>query len=128
FPPRGAEPRVAVAWLSGMAWRQPHHPRASEWARRAFELARRHPDRNLQAISASNWLYYQLEAGELSEAAIVVDEMRALMSTRDISPIVMVNASVTVVCVESLNACPSYRRSVDLGVGLTMQTDMVSSP
>jgi len=124
FPSKGAETRVAVAMLSAIAWRQPHHPRASAWARRAFELARRHPDRNLQAISASNWLYYQLEAGELSEAAVVVDEMRALMSTRDISPIVMVNASVSVVWWESLNALPSYRQTVARVLDLTLTTGM----
>src|SRR5262249_42197803 len=74
------------------------------------------------AISASNWLYYQLEAGELSEAAVVVDEMRALMLTRDISPIVMVNASVPVVLWESLDALPSYRQAV---VDLKLTAGMV---
>jgi LuxR family transcriptional regulator, maltose regulon positive regulatory protein len=124
FPSKGAETRVAVAMLSAIAWRQPHHPRASEWARRAFELARRHPDRNLQAISAANWLYYQLEAGELSEAALVVDEMRALVSTRDVSPIVVVNASVPVVWWESLNAIPSYRQTIARVLDLTLTTGM----
>ena len=52
-------------------------------------------------MSASHWLLYQLEAGELSEAAVVVDEMRALMSSRDVSPVVVVNASVTVVWYEA---------------------------
>jgi ATP/maltotriose-dependent transcriptional regulator MalT/DNA-binding SARP family transcriptional activator len=124
FPSKGAETRVAVAMLSAIAWRQPHHPRASEWARRAFELARRHPDRNLQAISAANWLYYQLEAGELSEAALVVDEMRALVSTRDVAPIVVVNASVPVVWWESLNAIPSYRQTIARVLDLTLTTGM----
>jgi ATP/maltotriose-dependent transcriptional regulator MalT/DNA-binding SARP family transcriptional activator len=121
---KGAETRVAVAMLSAIAWRQPHHPRAAEWARRAFELARRHPDRNLQAISAAHWLYYQLEAGELSEAAIVVNEMRALMSTRDASPVVVVNASVPVIWWESLNALPSYRQTVSRVLDLTLTTGM----
>src|SRR5262245_2024767 len=121
---KGAETRVAVAMLSAIAWRQPHHPKASEWARRAFELARRHPDRNLQAISAAHWLYYQLEAGELSEAAIVVDEMRALASTRDASPVVVVNASVPVIWWESLNALPSYRQTVARVLDLTLTTGM----
>jgi LuxR family maltose regulon positive regulatory protein len=124
FPSKGVETRIAVAMLSAIAWRQPHHARASEWARRAFELARRHPDRNLQAISASHWLYYQLEAGELSEAAIVVDEMRALMSSRDVSPVVVVNASVPVIWWESLNALPSYRQTVARVLDLTVMTGM----
>jgi DNA-binding SARP family transcriptional activator len=124
FPSKGAETRVAVAMLSAIAWRQPHHPRAAEWCRRAFELARRHPDRNLQAISAANWLYYQLEAGELSEAAIVVDDMRALMSTRDISPVAAVNASVPVIWWESLNALPSYRQTVARVLDLTLTMGM----
>jgi len=124
FPSRGAETRVAVAMLSAIAWRQPHHPRAAEWARRAFELARRHPDRNLQAISAAHWLYYQLEAGELSDAAPAVDEMRALLSTRDISPIAAVNASVPVIWWESLHALPSYRQTVARVLDLTLTTGM----
>src|SRR5438034_1353186 len=82
------------------------------WAERALELARRHPDLAFRAITALNWFFYHWQLGDLATAALVVDEMRALMRAPDVSPVVAVNASMTVVLHEWLSALPSYRRTV----------------
>ncbi len=98
--------------LIALAFRQPHHPRARDWAQRAIEMARHHPDPALRTMAAAGWLQYQMQQGDLSNATGVVDEMRALLRTRDVSPVMAVNASMTVAWYEALKAVPSYRDTV----------------
>lgn len=112
FPSKGVETRVATAMLIALVCRQPHHPQARDWAQRAIELARHHPDPALRTMAAAGWLQYQLQQGDLSNATGVVDEMRALLRTRDVSPVMAVNASMTVAWYEALTAVPSYRDTV----------------
>src|SRR4030095_2406233 len=90
FPSKGVETRVATAMLIALVCRQPHHPQARGLVQRAIELAQ----------------------GDLSNATGVVDEMRALLRTRDVSPVMAVNASMTVAWYEALTAVPSYRDTV----------------
>ena len=124
FPSRGVETRVAGAMLVAVTWRQPYHPQAAHWAERAIELARGHPDPALKMMTAVNWLHYQAQAGDLMKAAVVVDEMRAVMQARDSSPIMAVNASMTVVWYEAMMALPSYRQTVTRMLELAQTTGM----
>jgi ATP/maltotriose-dependent transcriptional regulator MalT/DNA-binding SARP family transcriptional activator len=124
FPSKGVETRVACAMLTAIVFRQPRHPQASRWAERAIELGRRHPDPALRTMAAVNWLEYQLEHGDLSEAVVVVDEMRVVMHAHDVSPLMVVNAAMTVAWYEALTAAPSYRRTVAQILELAQNTGM----
>src|SRR5262245_41419711 len=112
FPSKGVEARVATAMLAATTLRQPSHPQAAEWAERAIEVEPRHRDPFARTIAAMIWFLHQLQAGDLARVAAVVDEMRALMRGRDISPIVALNASMVVTWYEAATAQPSYRRTV----------------
>ena len=96
FPSKGAETRVAGAMLGAISMRQPHHPDGTRWAERAIELVRSHPDPSIRAITVWNWIHFELQRGDLSKAAAMIDEMRAFLPTRDASPVFAVNASATV--------------------------------
>jgi ATP/maltotriose-dependent transcriptional regulator MalT/DNA-binding SARP family transcriptional activator len=124
FPTRGVETRVACAMLVAVSARQPHHPRAADWAERAIALCRRHPDLALRTTTAVSWLIHQHQRGALAEAAAVFDEMRALMQSRDVSPVMAVNAAMTVAWYETLTANPSYRRTVARMLELAQTTGM----
>ena len=65
-----------------------------------------------RAIAAVAWFHHQLQAGDLAKVAAVVDEMRAAIRARDVSPIAAVNASMAVAWYEAAMALPSYRRTV----------------
>jgi LuxR family transcriptional regulator, maltose regulon positive regulatory protein len=112
FPSKGVEARVATAMLVATTLRQPSHPQAAHWAERAIELARQHPDLFTRTIAAVVWFYHQLQAGDLAKVAAVVDEMRAVMRARDVSPVAVVDASMVVAWYEAATALPSYRRTV----------------
>ena len=124
FPSEEVEMRVAGAMLSAIHLRRPRHPEGGRWAERALELARRHPDLGFRGITALNWFLYHWQLGDLARAALVVDEMRALMRARDVSPVVAINASMAVVWHESLSALPSYRRTVSEVLELARTTGM----
>lgn len=124
FPSRGVETRVAGAMLVALTWRQPHHPDARRWAERAIELGRMHPDPAVRAIIAGNWLHYLVYAGDLAKVVPVVDEMRAVAEARDSSPIMVANASMTVVWYEAMTALPSYRDTMARMLQLAQTTGM----
>jgi len=124
FPTKGVETRVAAAMLVALTWRQSGHPKAAYWAERAIGLARRHPDPALRTMTAVNWLMYQWQVGDFSGVDVVADEMRALMRARDISPVIAVNASMTVAWYEAAKALPSYRRTVAEMLELARTTGM----
>jgi LuxR family maltose regulon positive regulatory protein len=112
FPSKGVEVRVATAMLVATTMRQPSHPQAAQWAERAIEVARRHPDPFTRAIAALAWFHHQLQAGDLAQVVVVVDEMRTVIRARDVSPIAAVNGRMVVVWYEAAMALPSYRRTV----------------
>jgi ATP/maltotriose-dependent transcriptional regulator MalT/DNA-binding SARP family transcriptional activator len=112
FPSKGVETRVAGAMLGAIAMRQPHHPDAARWVERASALVPSHPDPSLRALTLGNWIYFELQCGDLSKVAPMFDEMRALLRARDLSPAFAVNASGPVAWYEALTASPSYRRTV----------------
>jgi DNA-binding SARP family transcriptional activator len=127
FPSKGVEARVATAMSVAITLRQPSHPQAAQWAERALDVTRRHPDPFTQPIAAVAFFHHQLQSGDLANAAMVVDEMRAVMRARDVSPIAAVNASMVVAWYEAATAVPSYRRTVAQMLALT-QTTGGSSP
>src|SRR5262249_56858262 len=55
FPTKGVETRVAVAMFAAIVWRQPQHPQAARWARRALDLVRGNPDLALRTVAAAIW-------------------------------------------------------------------------
>ncbi len=112
FPSKGVEVRVATAMLVATTMRQPSHPQAAQWAERAIEVARRHPDPFTRAIAALAWFQHQLQVGDLAQVVVVVDEMRTVIRARDVSPIAAVNGRMVVVWYEAAMALPSYRRTV----------------
>jgi len=113
FASKGVEARVAAAMLVAIAMRQPSHPQAAHWAERGIEVARQHPDPFVRAIAAVTWFQYQLQSGDLARVATVVDDMRAVMRARDVSPVAAVNAGMVVAWYEAAMALPSYRRTVE---------------
>jgi DNA-binding SARP family transcriptional activator len=124
FPTKGVETRVATAMMVAMTWRQPGHPESADWAERAIRLARGHPDPSLRTMAAANWFMYQWQVGDFSGVDVVADEMRALMRTRDILPVVAVGASMTVAWYEAAKALPSYRSTVTEMLELARTTGM----
>lgn len=125
FPTKGVETRVACAMLAAVVMRQPNHPHGRTWAERAIELARRHPDPFLRTMAAACWLPYQWQVvGDLSPVAPVVDEMRALMRSRDVTPVARVNASMTVAWYEAAAGLSSYRATVAEMLELAQTTGM----
>ena len=112
FPSKGVEARVATAMLVATTMRQPSHPQAAHWAERAIEGTGRNRDTFARAIAAIAWFHHQLQAGDLAKVAAVVDEMRAVMRVRDVSPIEVLDASMVVAWYEAATALPSYRRTV----------------
>ncbi len=113
-PPIGdAEMRVAEAMLPAIVLRQPQHPDGARWADRVLELARHHPRGPLfRAIAALNWYLWNVQRGDLAQATLPVDDMRAVMRARDVSPITAVHASMVVIADEMFSGLPSYRRTV----------------
>ncbi len=124
FPSKGIETRVASAMLVAVMCRAPGHPEAARWARRAIELARHHPDPALRTTTAFFWAHYQWFFGDFSGIESVADEMRGLMHARDSTPVVAVNASMTVVWYEAARALPSYRTTVAAMLELARTTGM----
>ena len=125
FPTKGVETRVACAMLAAILTRQPNHPHGAAWAERAIELGRRHPDPFLRAMATTCWLQYQWQVvGDLSPIAPVVDEMRALMRSRDLAPVARVNAGLTVIWYEAAAALPSYRQTMAEMLELAQGTGM----
>ena len=124
FPSKGIETRVAAAMLVAVVCRQPGHPEAALWARRAIELARHHPDPALRTTTLFFSVHYQWMIGDFSGLDAIADEMRALLRARDSSPVVAVNASMTVVWYETAKALPSYRRTVTGMLELARTTGM----
>jgi len=127
FPSRGAEARVATAMFAAITLRQPSHPKAAYWAERAIDMGRRHPDQFTRAISAIIWFHHQLQTGDLARVAAVVDEMRAVMRSRDVSPTATVNASMVVAWYEAATALPSYRHTVARTLELAHTTGALHS-
>jgi LuxR family maltose regulon positive regulatory protein len=124
FPSKGIETRVAAAMLVALVCRNPGHPEAASWARRAIELARHHPDPALRTTTVFFWAQYQWVFGDFSGVEAAANEMRALMHARESSPVVAVNASMTVVWYEAAKALPSYRRTVAEMLELAQTTGM----
>ena len=112
YPSLEVETRVTAAMLSAIVSRQPGHPDGARWAERALKLTRQHADLSFRAITAVVWFYYYYRLGDCAKAAVVADEMRALLCDRNISPIAKVHASMTVVFHEFAYVLPSYRRTV----------------
>jgi DNA-binding SARP family transcriptional activator len=112
FPSEDVETWVAAGMLAAVAWRQPQHAQGAAWAERAWELARRHPDPTLQTGTAISFFLYHLLSGNPAKATPAVDEMRRLMSSREVLPTVALNAAVSAVWHDWLFASPAYRRTV----------------
>ncbi len=104
--------RVAAAMLLAIAFRQPNHPRAADWAQRALELTRDHPDLALRTVAAFGWFLYHSQRGEPAKASVVIEDMRAIASRLDIPSVVALQAALVLVCHALLYASPSYRRII----------------
>ena len=113
--------------LCAVTMRQPHHPNAARWAERAIELARSHPDRSLRAIAIGAWIHFEVQRGDLAKVAGLIDDLRAILRDRNVSPVFAVNASGPVAWYEALMALPSYRRTVSDRLELTRSTGMFYS-
>jgi LuxR family transcriptional regulator, maltose regulon positive regulatory protein len=122
FPSVEIETRVAAAMLSAIAIRQPGHPDGARWAERALSLTRRHSELSFRAITALNWCYYHYQLGDCAKAATVAEEMRAVMRSRSIPPVVKVIASMAVTLQELAYAIPSYRETVSEMLDLVRTT------
>ncbi|HWP24204.1 MAG TPA: BTAD domain-containing putative transcriptional regulator [Candidatus Binatia bacterium] len=112
FPSEEVETWVAAGMLAAVVWRQPQHSKGAFWAERAWELAKRHPDPALQTGTAISFFLYHLLDGDPTKAAAAADEMRRLLSSRDVLPTVALNAAVTAVWHDWICASPSHRQTV----------------
>jgi LuxR family transcriptional regulator, maltose regulon positive regulatory protein len=122
FPSLGVETRVAVAMLCAITMRQPHHPEALRWAGRAIELVRGHPDPSLRAIAAGAWIHFEVQRGDVTRTAALVDDMRAYLRNRD--AVFAVNASGSVAWYDAVMGLPTYRRTVSEVLELSRTTGM----
>jgi len=122
FPSMGVETRVAVAVITAITMRQPHHPDALRWATRARELARTHPDPSLRGLAAASLLHFEMQRGDVASVGPMIEELRARIRGRDTSPGFAVNASGPVAWYEALMALPTCRQTVSsmLELGQTM--------
>jgi LuxR family maltose regulon positive regulatory protein len=124
FPSEEVEARVASGMLAAICLRRPDHPNGPWWADRALELAKRNADLAFRTIAIFNWFIYHFQRDDYAKVLTVVDEMRALMTGRDVSPVVAVNASLTVIWYEGLVGLPAYRRSVTRMLNIAQSTGM----
>ena len=122
YPSLEVETRVTAAMFSAIVSRQPGHPDGARWAERALKLTRQHADLSFRAITAVVWFFYYYRLGDCAKAAVVADEMRALLGARNISPIAKIHASITVVFHEFAYVLPSYRRTVTEMLDLVRST------
>jgi ATP/maltotriose-dependent transcriptional regulator MalT/DNA-binding SARP family transcriptional activator len=124
FPTKGTETRVSVAMMAALVSRQPWHPQVAAWAARANELASGHPDLTIRSFAAMVWLIHQWQLADFSGVDALAEEMRALMLAPDASPVVVMNAGMSVAWHEAAKALPSYRASVGKMLDLTRTTGM----
>lgn len=96
--------------------------------RRALELSRGDSNLAFRALTALNWVQYHSPIGEFGKAGIVVDEMRKLMNASNVSPVVAINASMSVCTYELLSAQPSYRHKIARVLELAQSTGMFMKP
>lgn len=123
LPPE-IETQVTAALLAALSVRIPHHPNGILWAERALEFARRDDNLAFRALTAMNWVQYHYEIGQMTTAAVVLDEMRGLISAAGTSPIVATNASMSVCACEFLLAFPTYRQTVNRVLELAQSKGM----
>jgi DNA-binding SARP family transcriptional activator len=116
--PREIETYVTAGLLAALAARIPHHPNGQQWAERALELARLDDNLAFRALTAVNWVQYHYQIGQVSKAVAVLDEMRVLSNSLDVSPVVAINASMSVCACEFLLGLPSYRQTVSKALEL----------
>ena len=112
FPSQEVETRVAIAMFTAITLRQPHHPDGDHWAERSLDLARKQTDVALKSIALVNWSVYYWELGNVSKAALVVDEMRALARAKDVPLISSMTAAFGLAWHEALSALPSFSATV----------------
>ena len=60
-----------------------------------------------RTITLWTWFVYQFQRGDHAKVASIVDDMRALMHARNVSPVVAVNASATVAWYDAVVAIGS---------------------
>jgi LuxR family maltose regulon positive regulatory protein len=98
FPSKGLEARVSCSMFVALMMRQPEHPDLEQWRDRAYTLSQTQPDPNLrisvEVVVATGFLY----AGHFPKAMTVIESIRELARSADVSPL----AQTTLCNVESM--------------------------
>jgi DNA-binding SARP family transcriptional activator len=80
------EARLACSLFTSMVTRQPHHPDLVAWVERAYRASRAHPDANLRISVEPRVAISILWAGHYPKAWEVIEGMRRLVQSHEVSP------------------------------------------
>jgi ATP/maltotriose-dependent transcriptional regulator MalT/DNA-binding SARP family transcriptional activator len=80
------EARLASSLFASMVLRQPHHPDLVAWVERAYRASRAHPDAGVRMSVEPRVAISILWAGHYPKAWEVIEGMRRLVQSREVSP------------------------------------------
>jgi DNA-binding SARP family transcriptional activator len=90
FPSERLEAKVASSMFMALVYRQPQHPDAESWGKRALELSEKCGDVILQMSAISNYAMHKMHLGELDEALLAINSHRHLVQSQDVRPLDLV--------------------------------------
>lgn len=94
FPSVTIEARVTCSMFMSLMLRQPHHPDIEYWVERAFTVSQATPDPSLrisvELLVAISFMW----AGGFTKAQGVIDSMRKLAESPDVSPLALTTLAI----------------------------------
>jgi two-component SAPR family response regulator len=90
FPSQEIEARVIDSLLMAFLTRQPHHPDYEYWAEQGLSLLKNISDANLKAHIIFVLMTRLLYSGELTKAELLIDSLREVISSFDITVFQMI--------------------------------------
>jgi ATP/maltotriose-dependent transcriptional regulator MalT/DNA-binding SARP family transcriptional activator len=88
FPSSEVEARVTFGIFTALMYRRPQHPDLPHWLDRVRTLMLNSPDTQLRMMIGHHLLlYFSWWAGDLHKAAMVINALRPLASSSDITPL-----------------------------------------
>ena len=86
LPSPEIQARISVAMFVALMHRRPQHPQMEHWAHQARDVVRRIPDANQRVITGMHLALYYVWWGQHRDMALLLDEIRPLLSGDEITP------------------------------------------
>jgi LuxR family transcriptional regulator, maltose regulon positive regulatory protein len=90
IPSGEIEAHVATSMLMALTMRQPYHPEFELWAEKALTLSHQSSDINIKVLPLLALASHRLFSGELSKAITLIDSVREIAKTQNISPLIQI--------------------------------------